>query len=87
MKLSILYAKSNVPWAKYGIHDTKSPWYVGKSNASHGCIRMNSNSKDAKELFDMVPHGATVVIVQKNIPSRILKCGDVGSDVLMVQKA
>jgi len=75
----------NVPWGKYGIHGTKSPWYVGKSNASHGCIRMNN--KDAKELFDMVPHGTTVMIVQKNIPSRILKCGDVGSDVLMVQKA
>lgn len=75
----------NVPWGKYGIHGTKSPWYVGKSNASHGCIRMNN--KDAKEIFEMVPHGTTVTIVQKNIPFRILKSGDVGSDVLMVQKA
>lgn len=75
----------NVPWGRYGIHGTNSPWYVGKSNASHGCIRMNN--KDAKELFDMVPHGTTVSIIQKNIPFRVLKSGDAGSDVLMVQKA
>ena len=75
----------NVPWGNYGIHGTKSPWYVGKSNASHGCIRMKNN--DAKELFEMVPHGVTVAIVQKNIPFRALKNGDIGSDVLMIQKA
>lgn len=75
----------NVPWGTYGIHGTKSPWYVGKSNASHGCIRMKN--ADAKELYDMVPYGTTVVIVQKSFPFRVLKSGDVGSDVLMVQKA
>lgn len=75
----------NVPWGKYGIHGTKSPWFVGKSNASHGCIRMNS--KDAKELYGLVPHGTKVTIVQNNRPFRTLKSGDIGSDVLMVQKA
>lgn len=75
----------NVPWGKYGIHGTKSPWFVGKSNASHGCIRMKN--ADAKELYKTVPYGTTVVIVQKSLPFRVLKSGDVGSDVLMVQKA
>lgn len=75
----------NVPWGKYGIHGTNSPWFVGKSNASHGCIRMKNS--DAKELYEMVPHGTKVLIVQKNIPFRVLKSGDIGSDVLMVQKA
>jgi len=74
----------NVPWGNYGIHGTKSPWYVGKSNASHGCIRMKN--KDAKELFGIVPHGTPVTIVQKNKPFRTLKSGDIGSDVLTVQK-
>lgn len=45
------------------------------------------NNKDAKELFEMITYGTKVVIVQKHIPFRILKSGDVGSDVLMVQKA
>lgn len=78
-------SKINVPWGNYGIHGTKSPWFVGKSNASHGCIRMNS--KDAKELYGMVPHGTKVTIVQNNRPYRTLQSGDVGSDVLMIQKA
>lgn len=78
-------SKINVPWGKYGIHGTKSPWSVGKSNASHGCIRMNS--KDAKELYGMVPHGTTVRIVQNYRPFRTLQSGDIGSDVLMMQKA
>jgi hypothetical protein len=75
----------NVPWGKYGIHGTKYPWFIGKQNASHGCIRMYSES--AKELYSIVPHGTTVTIVQKNRPFKVLKSGDVGSDVLKVQKA
>lgn len=78
-------SKITVPWGNYGIHGTKSPWYVGRSNASHGCIRMKN--KDAKELFNIVPHGTTVIIVQKYKPFRTLKSGDIGSDVLMLQKA
>ncbi len=44
-------------------------------------------NKDAKELFGMVPHGTAVIIVQKDKPFRTLKSGDIGSDVLMLQKA
>ncbi|WP_265444977.1 L,D-transpeptidase family protein [Acetivibrio straminisolvens] len=75
----------NVPWGQYGIHGTKYPWCVGKQNASHGCIRMHN--KSAKELYDTIPHGTTVTIVQKNRPFKELKSGDVGSDVQKVQKA
>lgn len=75
----------NVPWGKYGIHGTKYPWFVGKQNASHGCIRMYSDS--AKELYSTIPHGTTVTIVQKNKTFKVLKSGDIGSDVLKVQKA
>ncbi|MFZ5985828.1 MAG: L,D-transpeptidase [Bacillota bacterium] len=73
----------NVPWGKYGIHGTKYPWFIGKQNASHGCIRMYS--KSAKELYGIVPHGTTVTIVQNNKPFKILKSGDIGSDVLKGQ--
>lgn len=75
----------SVPWGQYGIHGTKYPWFIGKQNASHGCIRMYNDS--AKELYSIVPHGTTVTIVQKNRPFKVLKSGDVGSDVLKVQKA
>lgn len=75
----------NVPWGQYGIHGTKYPWYIGRQNASHGCIRMYN--KNAKELYDIVPYGTIVTIVHKNRPFKELKSGDVGSDVLKVQKA
>ncbi|WP_235832582.1 L,D-transpeptidase family protein [Acetivibrio mesophilus] len=75
----------NVPWGQYGIHGTKHPWCIGKQNASHGCIRMYNDS--AKELYNIIPHGTIVTIVQKNRPFKELKSGDVGSDVLKVQKA
>lgn len=75
----------NVPWGKYGIHGTVYPWVIGKSNTSKGCIRMKN--KDVKELYKMVPYGTTVTIVYNNRPFRTLKNGNVGSDVLEVQKA
>ncbi len=75
----------NVPWGKYGIHGTKHPWFVGRQNASHGCIRMKSDN--AKELYSIVPHGTIVTIVQNNKTFKILKSGDVGSDILRLQKA
>lgn len=78
-------SKITVPWGKYGIHGTKYPWFVGKQNASHGCIRMIS--ENAKELYGIVPHGTPVTIVQKNRSFKALKSGDVGSDVLKLQKA
>lgn len=72
----------NVPWGTYGIHGTKSPWFVGKMNVSNGCIRMKN--QDAKDLFDTVPHG-TIVTIYQNSPFRTLKSGDTGSDVRDVQ--
>ncbi len=75
----------NVPWGKYGIHGTVEPWFVGKSNQSKGCIRMKNN--DVRELYRIVPHGTIVKIVHKNRPFRTMKSGDVGSDVLEIQKA
>lgn len=75
----------NVPWGKYGIHGTVEPWFVGKSNQSKGCIRMKNS--DVRELYKIVPQGTIVRIEQKNRIFRTMKSGDVGSDVLEVQKA
>lgn len=75
----------NVPWGKYGIHGTVYPWFIGKSNASKGCIRMKN--KDVRELYKLVPHGTTVTIVHDNPIFRVLKSGDIGSDVKEIQKA
>lgn len=73
----------NVPWGKYGIHGTIYPWVIGKHNSSKGCIRMNS--RDAKELYQIIPHGTTVTIVHNNRPFRTLKNGAIGSDVAEIQ--
>ena len=75
----------NVPWGLYGIHGTIEPWYVGTSNSSEGCIRMKN--ADVKELFKLLPYGTSVEIVYENIPFRTMRHGDVGSDVLEVEKA
>ncbi|MCX7841884.1 MAG: L,D-transpeptidase family protein [Clostridia bacterium] len=74
----------NVPWGKYGIHGTIYPGLIG-SNSSKGCIRMKN--KDVRELYKLVPHGTTVTIVHSAAPFRAMKSGDVGSDVLELQKA
>lgn len=74
----------NVPWGAYGIHGTDSPWFIGRSNASKGCIRMLNS--DVKELYKMVPYGTTVTIVHDDKVFRNLKNGDVGSDVKEVQE-
>ncbi len=74
----------NVPWGKYGIHGTRTPWAIGKENISGGCIRMNN--EDANELYKMIPHGTKVTIVFENQPFRNLKNGNFGSDVYQVQK-
>ena len=79
--MPILY----VPWGKYGIHGTIYPWFIGRSNESDGCIRMLN--KDAKELYSIVPYGATVTVVQNKRPFRTMKDGDIGSDVLEMQSA
>jgi lipoprotein-anchoring transpeptidase ErfK/SrfK len=44
----------------YGIHGTNMPKSIGKS-ASHGCIRMRR--EDVEELFELVPVGATVELI------------------------
>lgn len=75
----------NVPWGMYGIHGTTEPWFVGRSNASKGCIRMKN--ADVKELFDMVPYNTLVTIVQKNKPFYPMQDGDAGSNVLEVERA
>lgn len=75
----------NVPWGKYGIHGTKYPWFIGKSNESKGCIRMMN--KDANELYRLMPYGAIVTIVHNTAVFRTLKNGDIGSDVKMVQQS
>lgn len=75
----------NVPWGKYGIHGTSKPWFVGRHNASKGCIRLYS--EDAKELYRVVPYGATVIIENGNQPFRVIRNGMVGSDVRDVQIA
>jgi len=74
----------DVPWGKYGIHGTKAPWLVGRSHVSKGCIRLVS--ENARELYTLVPVGTVVIIVYDGAPFRVLKNGDVGSDVLSAQK-
>jgi hypothetical protein len=75
----------NVPWGLYGIHGTNEPWSIGKYNTSKGCIRMRNN--EVKELYKMVPYNATVTIVYENMPFYPMRDGDVGSDVLEVERA
>lgn len=75
----------NVPWGLYGIHGTNEPWSIGKYNTSKGCIRMRNN--DVKELYDMIPYNATVTIVYENMPFYPMRDGDVGSDILEVERS
>lgn len=74
----------NIPWGKYGIHGTYSPWDTGRANPTKGCIRMKNN--DVRELYKYIPYGTTVTIVQNNVVFRIMKNGHFGSDVYNVQK-
>ncbi len=73
----------NIPWGRYGIHGTLQPWYVGRKNSSHGCIRMTSG--DARRLRRLVPVDTPVQIIQENAPFRRLSGGMFGSDVLRLQ--
>lgn len=77
----------NVPWGKYGIHGTTQEHTIG-SNASHGCIRMFN--RHIRELYNMVPHGTPVVIVNGvfgpfGTGFRDIKIGARGADVMAVQ--
>jgi lipoprotein-anchoring transpeptidase ErfK/SrfK len=49
----------------YGIHGTNVPQSIGKF-ASHGCIRMRA--RDVEELFDLVPVGTTVELIDQPGP-------------------
>lgn len=78
----------DVPWGKYGIHGTSRPGSIGYA-ASHGCIRMYND--DVKELYDIVPHGTRVVIVNGPFGPfgtgfKPLEPGDRGADVMEIQR-
>lgn len=78
----------NVSWGKYGIHGTNRESSIG-SAASHGCIRMYN--RHVKELYDIVPHGTPVMIVNGCFGPfgrgfKELNPGDRGADVMAIQK-
>ncbi|MCG8502666.1 MAG: L,D-transpeptidase family protein [Firmicutes bacterium] len=78
----------NVPWGKFGIHGTIYPNSIGWSS-SKGCIRMFN--KDVKDLYNIVPHGTRVTIVDGPFGPfgrgiRSLDPGEYGADVMEVQK-
>lgn len=77
----------NVPWGKFGIHGTLEPYSVGWAS-SHGCIRMNN--KEVAELYNIVPIGTKMVIVNGvygdfGTGFRDLKSGMYGADVMQIQ--
>lgn len=75
----------NVPWGMYGIHGTNESWFIGKSNTTKGCIRMRN--EEVRELYKIVPYSTTVTIVYDNIPFYPMRDGDVGTDVLNLERA
>lgn len=82
------FLKLNVPYGLYGIHGTNKPESIG-SNASHGCFRLRT--KDAEELYDLVPNGTKVYIeggayALLGDGLRTLRSGDRQSQVIEVQK-
>jgi hypothetical protein len=78
----------NVPWGKYGIHGTNQPGSIG-FNASGGCIRMRN--QDVEELYSLIEVGTTVNIISGQYGPfghgfDILLPGDIGADILEIQK-
>lgn len=78
----------NVGWGNFGIHGTNKPGSIG-SHASHGCIRMFT--KDAEELYRLVPIGTYVIIEGGSFGElgdslRTLRPGDRDSHVRAVQR-
>ncbi|WP_243141218.1 L,D-transpeptidase family protein [Alkaliphilus pronyensis] len=78
----------NVPWGKYGIHGTNKPDSIGY-NASAGCIRMHN--RDVEDLYKYVKHGTPVTIINGEFGPfgyglRTIKPGDIGADVMEVQR-
>jgi hypothetical protein len=78
----------NVPWGKFGIHGTNKPNSIGY-NASAGCIRMRNS--DVEDLYKHVKHGTPVAIVNGAMGPfgygiRTIKPGDMGADVMEIQR-
>ena len=74
----------NVPWGTYGIHGTNRPHLIGQY-VSSGCVRMLN--RDVEELYQRVPLGTPVIITGNPLANlRNLGDGDVGADVLLVQR-
>ncbi len=79
----VRWMRLSVPWGGYGIHGTNNPKSIGKS-VSHGCVRMYNS--DVIEIYERTPVGTRVIIIGKAYNNRGLQIGDVGSDVLEIQK-
>ncbi|CUH96528.1 putative membrane protein [Propionispora sp. 2/2-37] len=74
----------DVPWGGYGIHGTNRPWSIGHF-ISKGCIRLRN--RDVEELFEWVPVGTPVRIVDKpQRIGRILRYESMGADVVELQR-
>ncbi|SHJ42287.1 Lipoprotein-anchoring transpeptidase ErfK/SrfK [Propionispora hippei DSM 15287] len=74
----------DVPWGGYGIHGTNRPWSIGQF-ISHGCVRLRN--KDVEELFEWVPVGTPVRIVdQQYRMQRALRYASMGADVVQLQR-
>lgn len=74
----------DVPWGGYGIHGTNQPWSIGRF-VSKGCIRLRN--KDIEELFEWVPVGTPVRIVDKPLRiERTLQYEGVGPDIVVLQR-
>ena len=76
------------PWGKFGMHGTTKPDTIGTA-ASHGCFRMKNS--DAEELYDLVPYGTPVLIVDGSYGPfgkgfRSIGPGTYGLDIQVIQK-
>ncbi|WP_296865988.1 L,D-transpeptidase family protein [Thermosyntropha sp.] len=78
----VRWMRLSVPWGGYGIHGTNNPKSIGRA-VSNGCIRMYN--KDVIEIYERTPIGSSVYIIGKAFNGRILKKGDMGTDVRKVQ--
>lgn len=78
----VRWMRLSVPWGGYGIHGTNNPKSIGKA-VSNGCIRMYN--EDVVEVYDRTPVGSKVYIIGKAYNGRVLKKGDIGTDVMEVQ--
>jgi hypothetical protein len=78
----------DVPWGIYGIHGTNKPWSIG-TQASAGCVRMNNAAVES--VYPLVEPGTPVVVTGNpfgygEYNHRVLRNGDVGGDVMQVQR-